>query len=136
MSLEAGAKGPAARTPFRFDFAQPSVQAGGRPRERPQEVPLTARRRRLGWRRRRQKDCGREGAAARIGMVAAVSRVGPPSWGADEGRSIARPVLSVAPAWLRVFLVVVRTEQNQAARAPDHQRDECEAEEQIEPRLL
>src|ERR1039458_3097868 len=52
-----------------------------------------------------------------------------------------------APAWkatlreaLCVFFVVgrvvLRTEQKQAASAPDHQHDECETEEQIELRLL
>src|SRR5664280_1424700 len=43
------------------------------------------------------------------------------------------------PAKLCVFFVVrraVRTEQNQAAGAPDHQHDEGETEEQIELRLL
>src|SRR5450759_183303 len=49
-----------------------------------------------------------------------------------------QPPQSLAPAWLCVFLVVrvVRTEQNQPARAPDHQHDEYETEEQIDLRLL
>src|ERR1035437_10971866 len=75
---------------------------------------------------------------ARIGVVAAGSQVGPPSSGAGGTGGIARPAQSLAPAWLCVFLVVrvVRAEQNQPARAPDHQYDECETEEQIELRLL
>src|ERR1039458_9465072 len=61
----------------------------------------------------------------------------PHEWGRPRGHPAWKSTLREA---LCVFFVggrvVLRTEQKQAASAPDHQHDECETEEQIELRLL